>query len=130
MDSIFGGMKGVNEEWDEAARIAEEEESADDEGFPCLRCGTTMEYLKQEKIQLGEQGGFSGTFNHLIAGALEVHIFVCPECGKLEFYDPRVFEYRGDEEQIAQVECPQCGKSHDMDYPKCPFCSYDYREND
>lgn len=30
------------------------------------------------------------------------------------------------EDQIEQIKCPSCGKSHDIDYPKCPFCKYDY----
>ncbi len=146
MDSIFGGMNRINEEWEEAAReeVSKEEASRKDEkadmedyeseGFGCLRCGTPMNYLKKGKIQLGEQGGFGGTFNHLVSGSLSVHIFMCPFCGKYEFFDPYVFEYVGDEdvpdeeEHIAQIECPQCGKSHDMDYPKCPYCNYDYRE--
>ena len=25
---------------------------------------------------------------------------------------------------IAQVVCAGCGRKHDMDYPKCPFCKY------
>ena len=23
---------------------------------------------------------------------------------------------------ISQVVCKNCGKKHDMDYPKCPYC--------
>ena len=30
------------------------------------------------------------------------------------------------EDSIAQQKCPQCGTLHDMDYPKCPFCKYNY----
>ena len=38
-----------------------------------------------------------------------------------------IIESRGgkaDEEDsgISKVECPNCGKSYDMDYPKCPHC--------
>ena len=29
-------------------------------------------------------------------------------------------------EQIEQAECPNCGRTHDTDYPKCPFCKYNY----
>jgi len=25
---------------------------------------------------------------------------------------------------LPQRKCPRCGKSHDFDYPKCPFCGY------
>lgn len=27
---------------------------------------------------------------------------------------------------LPQRQCPQCGKQHDFDYPKCPHCDYDY----
>ena len=27
------------------------------------------------------------------------------------------------------VKCPKCGTVHDMDYPKCPNCRYNYEEN-
>lgn len=30
------------------------------------------------------------------------------------------------QEQIWQRKCPKCGKSHDIDYPKCPFCKFNY----
>lgn len=30
------------------------------------------------------------------------------------------------EDSIAQQKCPKCGDLHDIDYPKCPFCKYDY----
>ena len=30
------------------------------------------------------------------------------------------------EDKIWQRTCPKCGKTHDIDYPKCPNCKYDY----
>ncbi len=29
-------------------------------------------------------------------------------------------------DQIPQRNCSQCGKEHDIDYPKCPYCKYKY----
>lgn len=29
---------------------------------------------------------------------------------------------------LLQRTCPNCGKSHDIDYPKCPNCGYNYLE--
>ena len=29
---------------------------------------------------------------------------------------------------LLQRTCPKCGKSHDIDYPKCPNCGYNYLE--
>lgn len=30
-------------------------------------------------------------------------------------------------EELPQRQCPSCGKSHDFDYPQCPYCSHDYQ---
>lgn len=30
------------------------------------------------------------------------------------------------DDTFPQRQCPQCGKQHDFDYPKCPHCEYDY----
>ncbi len=30
------------------------------------------------------------------------------------------------ESDIKKVKCPVCGNTHDMDYPKCPFCKHQY----
>lgn len=27
---------------------------------------------------------------------------------------------------ISKMTCPNCGKKHDIDYPKCPHCKYQY----
>ena len=32
------------------------------------------------------------------------------------------------EDKIWQRTCPKCGKSHDIDYSKCPNCKYNYLE--
>ena len=32
------------------------------------------------------------------------------------------------ESQILQRTCPKCGETHDIDYPKCPNCKYNYLE--
>ena len=28
---------------------------------------------------------------------------------------------------LPQKQCPQCGKGHDFDYPRCPYCGHDYQ---
>ena len=30
------------------------------------------------------------------------------------------------EDQMWQRTCPKCGDSHDIDYPKCPKCNFNY----
>lgn len=88
----------------------------------CLRCGKPMAYIKREKLQLGQTGWFLGDWPNLIAGALDVDIYTCPDCGKIEFYRAE----SSAEEEMPQKQCPNCGKKHDFDYPKCPYCKYDY----
>ncbi len=89
----------------------------------CLRCGCKMTHIKTEKLQLGQTGWIFGNLPNLLAGAMEVDIYICPECRKLEFYlaDAK-------EDGLPQKQCPNCGKQHDFDYPKCPFCKYEYNE--
>ena len=86
----------------------------------CLRCGAKMHFIKREKFQLGEAGWILGDLPHLNKGAMELEIYSCPDCGKVEF-----FQSTGDE-QLPQVKCPRCGKVHDFDYGRCPFCKYEY----
>lgn len=74
----------------------------------------------RRKIQLGEQGVLSNHWAHLMAGALEVDIYCCPKCGKLELFSPG----GGEEHAGSQTECPGCGLSLDPDCPKCPCCGY------
>lgn len=30
-------------------------------------------------------------------------------------------------DDLPQKICPECGQSHDFDYPKCPHCGHDYQ---
>ena len=113
----------------------------------CLRCGEAMQFGKREKIQLGQTGFFFGDLPNLLAGALEVEIYFCLKCGKMELYmpgfpveevqAPQIDEdyFPPDAEQdivsismegIPQIRCPACGTEHDFDYPKCPRCDYLY----
>ena len=32
------------------------------------------------------------------------------------------------DDTLPQRQCPQCGKKHDFDYPKCPHCEFDYHK--
>lgn len=92
------------------------------DGLHCLRCGREMRYIGREKLQLGQTGWLLGDLPNLIAGAMEVDICTCPGCMKIEFFlaDER------EDAVLPQRQCPNCGKMHDFDYPRCPFCKYDY----
>ena len=89
----------------------------------CLRCGSPMRSLGSEKIQLGKTGFFTGVWSNIFSGALEVTIYQCTNCGKIEFFNS---ENNDLTDCIPQRTCPQCGFDHDFDYPKCPKCGYDY----
>ena len=89
----------------------------------CLRCETLMSFLAEEDIQLGKTGWILGDLPNLIAGAMRVQIFVCPNCQKLEFF---ASEGESSETGLPQKTCPNCGAVHDFDYPKCPKCKYTY----
>jgi len=52
----------------------------------CLRCGKKMNHIRTEKIQLGQTGWILGDLPNLLAGAMEVEIYSCPKCRKLEFF--------------------------------------------
>ncbi|MBO4928993.1 MAG: hypothetical protein J6D61_00950 [Clostridia bacterium] len=91
----------------------------------CLRCGRQMHYIKREKLQLGQTGWVLGDLPNLFAGAMSVDIYTCPDCSKIEFYLAKIRE-EAMEAALPQKQCPNCGKKHDFDYPKCPFCKYEY----
>ena len=97
-----------------------------EEKLNCLRCGGEMKHLKQEYIQLGKTGWIFGDWPNLIAGALPVEIWCCPDCGKIDFYQGEaeaiITDTESEEGHIAQITCPACGVEHDLDDPKCPYC--------
>ena len=82
-----------------------------------------MDGPDRRKIQLGEQGALSNHWAHLMAGALEVDIYCCPKCGKLELFAPGRGETPA-EKDVPQIECPGCGLCLDADSPTCPCCGY------
>lgn len=100
--------------------------------IPCTRCGGTMNRIKREKLQLGQTGWLLGDWPNLIAGALEVDIYCCSGCGKLEFYRADVHtehtfpSMQHTPSELPQVTCPNCGILHDFDYPCCPLCGHEY----
>ena len=90
----------------------------------CLRCGGELGYAFTEDIQLGKTSVLFGVWPNIRAGAVRTEIYCCKGCGKLEFF---VSEEDGDSSgDIPQVTCPNCGRAHDFDYPRCPFCKHVY----
>lgn len=85
----------------------------------CTHCSGEMKFFGRERLQLGQTGWLLGDIPNLIAGALEVDIYMCSNCRKLEFF---AAETQEDEENLPTRTCPKCGTVHDFDYPKCPQC--------
>ena len=111
----------------------------------CLRCAAPMEFLKRESIQLGEHTYFLGDLSHLLSGALallypeqygcavslsgalDVDIYICPECRKVEFFLCEPAEYMDTGMRLSEVvrsktACPHCGKEYDVRLDACPAC--------
>ncbi len=65
----------------------------------CLRCGSPMQYKGAEQLQLGKTGFFTGSWSNLLSGALDVAIYECPDCGKIEFFDPEKAELHDGKKQ-------------------------------
>ena len=117
----------------------------------CLRCDAAMKFGMQQKFQLGQTGFLLGDWPNLLAGALELEVWFCPKCGKVEFFVPGSSDRPEHHEEAAQSgkfdfvesvvsegidavssdgmpqkKCPTCRKEHDFDYPRCPYCKHDY----
>ena len=92
----------------------------------CGNCRSEMKFIRREDIQLGKASMLIGMWPNIWAGALDVELWGCPNCRKLDFYwgDPSEASKEGweDEDHIAQTVCPSCGTEHDLDDPKCPRC--------
>lgn len=89
-----------------------------------------MDFLGREKLQLGEYGAFIGHWSNLISGALELDVFCCPECGKVELFRPTLTKDKSQQytdSELPQKECPNCGGIHDFDFPQCPYCNFPYK---
>ena len=57
-----------------------------DRELKCLRCGAEMENIGNEEIQLGHESFLLGSLSNLLSGSINVDIYKCPECDKLEFF--------------------------------------------
>ena len=96
----------------------------------CLRCGTGMQFIRREKFQLGQTGWVLGDLPNLFAGAMEIEIYVCPKCGKLEFFQPGSDKFAGTAGEapggLPRKKCPVCGAVLDFDYSRCPYCEHEF----
>ena len=92
-----------------------------EKNIQCLRCDRPMNLIKQEHLFLGKVGVQFGDLHYTPSRGLDVEVWCCPECGKLELFR-RQKQEQEHEEGIAQTACPVCGIRYDLDSPKCPVC--------
>jgi hypothetical protein len=71
----------------------------------CLRCKSKMEFVATEKIQLGETSWLLKDLPNLFAGSMEVNIYICPECKKIELFSSD--DNENDEEPIVPYKKAQ-----------------------
>ena len=93
----------------------------------CLRCHVPMSFQGEQEIQLGKTGWLLGDLPNLFAGAMDVAVFKCPKCGKLEFFSTEepYAQYRSEPGSSGKI-CPECGAEHDGDCTCCPICGHVY----
>jgi hypothetical protein len=68
------------------------ERSADDAEAPgpeCLRCEVKLDYVGEKRFREGGNWGVMGEIGHLFEKAESYHVYVCRQCGHVDFFvDP------------------------------------------
>lgn len=79
----------------------------------CTNCGEVLQRIA-ERVSL--HGDCRGIWS-LLMEDIEMDVYACPDCGKLEFYRPAAASPEPEE----LVTCPACGAQHSK-YINCPNC--------
>ena len=113
--------------------------TSDNRSLRCVHCDRELDYIKREDIQLGKQSIWHD-WNHILHGSLEVDIFACPKCGKIEFFMPSSYLAKqtdaetdappgqiaaGKNARPAQIvarKCTECGTLAPDGATYCPVC--------
>lgn len=72
-------------------KVLEEEDlevEEDSRSIDCLRCHVKMVYTDKYKFHEGMNTGLFGNFFELFQNREAFDLYVCPECGKVEFFTP------------------------------------------
>ena len=77
------------------------------QNLQCLRCGCEINHIKRQKLQLGQTDWIFGDLPNLFAGAMEVDIYSCPDCGKT------LFRSRGN---VVKCLDEKCGFERVLEY--------------
>lgn len=54
----------------------------------CLRCGVKMRYSGEHKFHEGTRTGVFGNLFELFTNREKFELYICPRCGKVEFFTP------------------------------------------
>ncbi len=68
----------------------EEPEIVNDNDLPCLRCGAMLDYAGNFKFHEGPRIGVLGGIFELFVNREGFDVYVCPSCGKAEFYVSKI----------------------------------------
>ncbi len=89
----------------------------------CLRCGKSMLHVSTEKLQLRKTRVPLSTLPSIVGGEMELNVYVCPVCGKVELFHPKEPTLV---DMVPQEKCPRCGTGHDFEQTRCPHCGFSY----
>ena len=70
----------------------------------CLRCGAGMRFMGRAKFQRRPDLLLSD-LTFALAGGMEIDIYFCPKCGKIELFQPEVAS-----DGLAQKQCPSAAR--------------------
>ena len=73
----------------EERELAEKQAKRERLGQAMNCCGQPMTSLGVSEFQLGRQGWILGDLPNLVAGAMELGVFRCEQCGQIKFMDPQ-----------------------------------------
>ena len=59
-----------------------------DRELNCLRCYTPMAFFGNSQFHEGFPTGVFGAIGELFINRRSFDLFICPECGKIEFFSP------------------------------------------
>ena len=68
----------------------DEQSTTEADDLPCLRCGTKLVYTGNYKFHEGTRWGFLGGLFELLVNKESFDVYLCPTCGKEEFYNPKI----------------------------------------
>lgn len=87
----------------------------------CLCCGVPLERIVCSTLQLGKTSWIFGDLPNLLSGGLDVMIMSCPQCGRIELFQPT-----DEDRHVTQskVTCPECGKQSALGTHRCPNCGH------